>query len=195
MLRSTIDERLARQLANRHARRPRRARLPRSDQLAERRPRQLQHDRHRLARRRIVQEPDRLTVHRHPHDGRHRATDTPAAAAFSASTSSDTRGCGSSTYQSTSTTPGVSTIAAFTCASQFQPPFGVGTVDLRDQRLEDGRPRAALRPPESSRPAAWPPASSRSRTRLATSWLCSDRSSLGTRFTCRSARCAPRRRK
>ena len=65
------------------------------------------------------------------------------------------------------------------------------------RRARTPRPRAsaapagpaAPRPPGSGRRTSSRPARAPPRTRLAMAWLCADRSSFGTRFTCRSAWC------
>ena len=108
------------------------------------------------------------------------AAERPAAAAFSWSTSSRSFGCWRSTYQSTSTTPGVRLERRLHLLRRAR--RGGPRRGRRPRPPASAAPaaRAAPRPPGCARRAALATGSSSQRAlRFAIAWLCADRSSLG----------------
>ena len=187
-------------LASARRRRPAAGPEPQRSHRVERsaqRARQPQHDRHVLARAadRAAGPPARR---RRPsgRPTRPSALDTPAAAAFSSSTSSRHFGCGDSTYQSTSTTPcGVLERRRAPSRASSSRALGIGPVDLGDERLQHRRTRRHLHDLD---PRA-EPRRDRVEPRRGSAWRSRGsaraRSSLPTSITCRSARFGSRRRK
>ena len=139
----------------------------------ERAARQPQDNRDVFSRLGVVQQADGFACAGHLH-GRapRRRRDAVQRGLFPSTTSGDLRAASSSTYQSTSTTPAVCSKIDLICAASADRRAAIRPVDLGDERLQHRRPGRHFGHLDRGAEARARSATSRSRTRLAMSWLC-----------------------